>query len=212
MRQLSLLGLAILSLSTLAYMGMRWNRPGGDAAAIPSPIADPRAVNSRRAESYTAESPTYGRQAVTQQLRESASSSSSAELEDCRRTVASLEKTRHALEDEITELSTQLRLAKNPETTPYGAFLRSSEGAAVRDVNVLRGIEAWLKLYPVFLASGEGSWLADRIRNNDWKTFAPTQEQAVIEFLGPARIAAVISPEELSKLREEYAGVISFPP
>ena len=126
--------------------------------------------------------------------------------------MTSLEVKNRALECEIANLKAQLRVATNPESTPYGAFLRTPEGAAISDVSVLTNIQDWLKLYPVLLLPGEGTWLADRIRNNDWKLFAPTQEQAVIQFIGPARIAAVISPEELSKLREEYSGIISFPP
>ncbi|HMI85644.1 MAG TPA: hypothetical protein VK550_16215 [Polyangiaceae bacterium] len=133
------------------------------------------------------------------------------ELRKCRESLAAAEAGEAALRSEVARIKSELLFLKHPEETPYGLFLRSPEGREISDPKILSEIKDWLELFPVFLVPGEATWLADRIRLHDWKQFAPTAERAVIQYFGPSRIAKVISPEALAKLREEYAGIISFP-
>lgn len=89
-----------------------------------------------------------------------------------------------------------------PESTPYGAFLRSPEASQMPELVQAR-VRDWLNEFPVVLRPGEAQWLADRTLAGDWHNFAPTSTQAVIEFLGPARLIAELPFERLSYLKAD---------
>lgn len=63
-----------------------------------------------------------------------------------------------------------------------------------------------MRSYPgVILSPDEGLWIAQRFELDDWKAYARTIDEALINFLGPARIAAQVTPERLAELRAEWA-------
>lgn len=60
--------------------------------------------------------------------------------------------------------------------------------------------------YPVELTTSEGLWVLERIRAKDWKTYGPTIDEALILFLGPARLMRELDPVRADALRAEWTG------
>jgi len=109
------------------------------------------------------------------------------------------------LVDEVARLELELRRAKFPEDTPYGAFLLTAEAEDITDEYALERIEDWLNQFPVFLRPGEATWIAERTLRDDWGLYGRTSERALIQFLGSARLIAELPAERLAELRQEYA-------
>lgn len=100
-------------------------------------------------------------------------------------------------------LETRLALCQDGISGPVDVWLDTllpSERGYVtaRDVRVMRNL---LAEYPVELTALEGLWIVERIRQDDW---FPTIDEALIEFLGPARIASSCTQDQLAALRDEW--------
>ena len=61
-----------------------------------------------------------------------------------------------------------------------------------------------LEEIPVFLNAGEATWIVERYRNDDWKSYAETRDVAMIRFIGPARVLAEAPPEKMTQYRDWY--------
>jgi hypothetical protein len=92
--------------------------------------------------------------------------------------------------------------------SPFGrwaATLRDDEIPSEPDLNMLAG---YLAEWPVEVSTAEGLWIAERSKADDWLTYGPTADEAVLTFLGPKRVLAAVekaSPERAAMLRELYA-------
>ena len=115
------------------------------------------------------------------------------------------EKTIAQLNKKLAAATQELERLQFPESTPYGAFLSSPEAGDIKDPIVLARIEDWLRQFPVFLWPGEATWIAERTVNRDWGLYGPTSEEALIMFLGPARLVAELPPTRMAELRAYYA-------
>jgi len=66
---------------------------------------------------------------------------------------------------------------------------------------VLRRLGGYLKPYEgVVLAPYEGLWLAERTVEDDWLSYGPTIDEAIISYLGPQRLAQEVEAEQLELL------------
>jgi hypothetical protein len=73
------------------------------------------------------------------------------------------------------------------------------------DAETLRTMAYLLAEYPgVRLAVEEGLWIAERVKAKDWKSWAPTIDEALIMMLGADRIAREVPPTKLEELREDW--------
>ena len=123
----------------------------------------------------------------------------SAELVELRREVGRLQK-------RIDWLETELDLCGSEVTQgPVGRWLAALRPEERPDAKTLRMVSAYLKPYPVELSAAEGLWVAERIRLDDWKTHAATIDEALVLFLGPARLAAELPKDQVAALREDWS-------
>lgn len=128
--------------------------------------------------------------------------------------VRDLRAERDALALRVSELSnraawleTELDLCGSEVTRgTFGEWLASLPLEQRPDRAVLLAVAGALREYPgVRLTVDEGLWVAERFQLDDWRAWGPTVDEALIRFLGPARIAAQVSPEKLEELRREWA-------
>jgi hypothetical protein len=115
------------------------------------------------------------------------------------------------LRDENAGLRAQLAIhaleaerARYPEDSPYGAFLQSYEAEQLPDQLERDQVKYALEEIPVFLNAGEATWIVERYRNDDWKSYAETRDVAMIRFIGSARVLAEAPPEKMDQYREWY--------
>lgn len=115
------------------------------------------------------------------------------------------------LREEVEELRLQLAAlqlealrAEYLDDTPYGAFLHSYEAEQITDTLERDQVKYALDEISVMLQPGEATWLAERHRNNDWKGFGETRDEAMIRFFGGARVLATVTPEKLATYKEWY--------
>tara|TARA_R110000851_G_scaffold268071_2_gene420669 strand:+ start:3301 stop:3951 length:651 start_codon:yes stop_codon:yes gene_type:complete len=111
---------------------------------------------------------------------------------------------RNALRWKLTASMTLLEDEEHPDT-PFGAFVHSFDGEQMTDATDRDQVKTWLREFPVILNPGEGQWIADRRRHKDWEAYGRNFERALIAYLGPARLAAELSPERVAELRLYYA-------
>lgn len=98
------------------------------------------------------------------------------------------------------ELALALMRLEHPESDPWGHFLRSYEAEQITDARELSRLRALLEEFPVFLRPGEGTWIVERFRNDDWKAYGDTVTVALVRYLGPTRILAEGSEELIEYL------------
>lgn len=89
---------------------------------------------------------------------------------------------------------------------PVARWLATIDEAERPTVDERRRMAEALARYPVELTPSEGLWILERIRAKDWKTYGPTVDEALILFLGPARLMRELDPVSADALRAEWAG------
>jgi len=121
-----------------------------------------------------------------------------------------------AAELELLRLRTRIRyLEARCALLPDGQIGRWASSVNPTRIPPQETLEAmaWaLATYPVELQPEEGLWLAERFQLEDWYAWGPSVDGAIIMMLGPARIAAACSPEQLEALRENWADEGYFAP
>lgn len=86
------------------------------------------------------------------------------------------------------------------EITPIGALIRVPEYEELSEKD-RREVQYTLDDYPVLLQAGEAAWIAERWRQDDWHMYGRNVREALILFLGPARVAREMPPDKLAELR-----------
>lgn len=108
-------------------------------------------------------------------------------------------------QDRIAWLEARL-LPHEPETVggTVGDWLVMVEEDQRPPLAILRGMPIVLEDYPVQLSLEEGQWVAARIELRDWSNWGPTADEAIIEYLGPERLAAELPDQALERLQETF--------
>lgn len=111
---------------------------------------------------------------------------------------------RDALREQLSEVRLEIERLRYPADTPYGHFLRSYEAKQITDPAMRDKVRYTLDDIPVVLRPGEASWIVRRYQEKDWKSYAPTVEEAVIRFLGPQRVLREAPPSWVESQRDWY--------
>lgn len=102
-------------------------------------------------------------------------------------------------------LETELALCGSTITeTTVGSWLQTVNVEERPDERTIRRMAEMLDDYPVTLLPWEGLWLAERVTEQDWKEWGPTIDEAIILYLGAARIASEVTAERLQALQEDW--------
>lgn len=88
--------------------------------------------------------------------------------------------------------------------TTVGRWLKTVEEEERPDERTIRLMAEMLDDYPVTLHPWEGLWLAERMAAGDWKEWGPTIDEAIILYLGAARIASEVGPDRLRELQGDW--------
>lgn len=103
-------------------------------------------------------------------------------------------------------LETELALCGSEVTQgPTGRWLASLLPEERPPAEAIRFVAGILREYPVEVTSAEGLWIVERFKLDDWGDWGPTADEAIIQYLGPARIGAQVPRERLEELRAEWS-------
>jgi hypothetical protein len=107
--------------------------------------------------------------------------------------------------DRIAWLEAELAV-RDPEAieTPVTAWIASLRDDERPSPDVVRRMSEMLRPYPVQLGIAEGTWIAERIVKGDWATFGATIDEALISFLGPARLSRELPPMKLAEVVSDW--------
>lgn len=97
-----------------------------------------------------------------------------------------------ALRARVAELETLISLREGQ----IGNWVRLLHPEEVPDQATQLSMSRLLLMYPVVLQPHEGLWVAERIKKNDWKTFADTIDEALFQYLGEARLRQELTPAQ----------------
>lgn len=115
-----------------------------------------------------------------------------------------------ALQNRVLYLEGKLAMAGIWETpaTRWLVALGPDEQPAPETVQYL---SEYLAPYPVELSPQEGRWVIGRIEADDWRAWGPTLDEALIIYLGPARLVSELPAAKVAALREEWSEEGYFP-
>jgi hypothetical protein len=109
-----------------------------------------------------------------------------------------------ALRKENARLRRELLRCEHRDDQPLAALLQLPEVKTLSDED-LRRLQILLEEWPVIFQPGEPTWLAERLRADDWQTFARTANEAIIAYLGPSRLLRELPEQKVVALREWYS-------
>lgn len=123
---------------------------------------------------------------------------------------AELRKRLLAAEARIVELERELSTcqgaqaaALSPSVTRWVGELTAIGGTPPESATLLT-MARILEPYPVALTLDEGTWIAERAKLWDWKSWGSTVDEVLVRHLGPERIAREVPPAKLAELRDSW--------
>ncbi len=95
----------------------------------------------------------------------------------------------------------------HPDDSPWGAFLQSDEAEFITDPEIRADLEGLLGVVEVYLEPGEATWIAGRIRADDWIQFynhTGLARTVLLQYFGPERCYRDMPPNK--KLKDRIRG------
>ena len=96
------------------------------------------------------------------------------------------------------------KLEDRPRVDALGGWLALLAPSERPEENILKLMGYALEVYPVELTVAEGLWVADRCKQQDWKTYGTTLDEAMIRFLRPDRLRRELPPSLSAAMATEW--------
>lgn len=128
-----------------------------------------------------------------------------AEVGNLKREVERLRKANGALAFQLSGARNELLILGSPTIGgPIADWIAHAPADAKPTSSQVYMVSDMLEEFPARMTEAEVAWIGERTKRNDWKQYAPTISEAVIQFLGPMRIAAEVPKADLERLQAEW--------
>lgn len=135
------------------------------------------------------------------------------EIDNLKREVDRLRDSNETVAWQLGQARTELLILGSPTVGgPIADWIAHAPTDAKPTPSQVYMVADMLEEYPVRMTEAEAAWIGERTRLNDWKQYAPTISEAVIQFLGATRIASEVAPGTLAQLREDWSEEGYFAP